>query len=92
EIPADELKVDKSFVMNMLSNKADRKIVEQTIALGHSFDLTVVAEGVEDERVSQELITMGCDFAQGFHYARPLTPDKFAEWVQGWRPGQMRTD
>ena len=92
EIPADELKVDKSFVMNMLANKADRKIVEQTIALAHSFDLAVVAEGVEDERVSQELIAMGCDFAQGFHYARPLTPDKFVEWVQGWRPGQKPTD
>ncbi len=35
---------------------------------------------------------MGCDFAQGFHYARPLTPDKFVEWVQGWRPGQGRSD
>jgi predicted signal transduction protein with EAL and GGDEF domain len=92
EIPADELKIDKSFVMKMLANKGDRKIVEQTIALGHAFDLAVVAEGVEEERVSQELIAMGCDFAQGFHYARPLTPDKFAEWVQGWRPGQTPTD
>lgn len=90
EIPADELKIDKSFVMNMLANKADRKIVEQAIALGHSFDLVVVAEGVEDERVSRELITMGCDFAQGFHFARPLAPDKFLEWAQGWRPGETR--
>ena len=92
EIPADELKVDKSFVMNMLTSKADRKIVEQSIALGHSFDLAVVAEGVEDERVSRELMAMGCDFAQGFHYARPLAPDKFVEWVHGWRQGQGRPD
>ncbi len=90
EIPADELKIDKSFVMNMLANKADRKIVEQTIGLAHSFDLAVVAEGVEDEKVSQELIAMGCDFAQGFHYARPLAPDKFVEWVHGWRRGENR--
>ncbi len=86
EIPADELKIDKSFVINMLVNKADRKIVEQVIALGHSFDLAVVAEGVESEAVSRELIAMGCDFAQGFHYARPLPPDKFVGWVDGWRP------
>jgi EAL domain-containing protein (putative c-di-GMP-specific phosphodiesterase class I)/GGDEF domain-containing protein len=92
EIPADELKIDKSFVMNMLAHKADRKIVEQSIALGHSFDLTVVAEGVEDERIAQQLIAMGCDFAQGFHYARPLAPDKFVEWVHGWRPGERHPD
>ena len=92
EIPADELKIDKSFVMNMLAHKADRKIVEQTIALGHSFDLTVVAEGVEDERIAQQLIALGCDFAQGFHYARPLAPDKFVEWVHGWRPGERHPD
>ena len=92
EIPADELKVDKSFVINMLANKADRRIVEQTVALGHAFDLAVVAEGVEEERVSRELIAMGCDFAQGFHYARPLTPDKLVEWVRGRQPGQARTD
>ena len=90
EIPADELKIDKSFVMNMLANKADRKIVEQTIGLAHSFDLAAVAEGVEDEKVSQELVAMGCDFAQGFHYARPLAPDKFVEWVHGWRRGENR--
>jgi EAL domain-containing protein (putative c-di-GMP-specific phosphodiesterase class I) len=92
QVPADELKIDKSFVLNMLADKADRKIVEQTIALGHSFNLAVVAEGVEDERVSKELIAMGCDFAQGFHYARPLTPEKFVEWVRGWKPGRARAD
>jgi EAL domain-containing protein (putative c-di-GMP-specific phosphodiesterase class I) len=90
EIPADELKIDKSFVMNMQANKADRKIVEQTIGLAHSFDLAVVAEGVEDEMVSQELVAMGCDFAQGFYYAHPLAPDKFLEWVHGWRRGENR--
>lgn len=92
QLPADELKIDKSFVLNMLADKSDRKIVEQTIALGHSFNLAVVAEGVEDERVSKELTAMGCDFAQGYHYARPLTPEKFLEWVQGWKPGRARAD
>jgi EAL domain-containing protein (putative c-di-GMP-specific phosphodiesterase class I) len=90
EIPADELKIDKSFVMNMLANKDDRKVVEQTISLAHAFDLVAVAVGVEDEKVSQELVAMGCDFAQGFHYARPLAPDKFVDWVHGWRRGENR--
>ncbi len=85
EIPADELKIDKSFVMNMLTSKADRRVVEQIVALGHAFDLAVVAEGVENETVSGELAGMGCDFAQGFHYAKPLPPDKLPGWAGEWR-------
>jgi EAL domain-containing protein (putative c-di-GMP-specific phosphodiesterase class I) len=85
EIPADELKIDKSFVMNMLTDEADRKIVEQIIALGRSFDLEVVAEGVENAEVADRLAAMGCDYAQGFHYARPLPPQDFAAWLQEWR-------
>jgi len=85
QIPADELKIDKSFVMNMQADEADRKIVEQIIALGHSFGLEVVAEGVENAEVAQELAVMGCDYAQGFHYAKPLLPQEFPAWTQAWR-------
>lgn len=85
QIPADELKIDKSFVMNMQADRADRKIVEQIIALGHSFNLEVVAEGVENADVAQELAAMGCDFAQGFHFAKPLPPQEFPAWIQAWR-------
>ncbi|MGH8196993.1 MAG: putative bifunctional diguanylate cyclase/phosphodiesterase [Steroidobacteraceae bacterium] len=85
QIPADELKIDKSFVMNMLADDADRKIVEQIIALGHSFDLEVVAEGVETAEVAERLAGMGCDQAQGFHYARPLPPSEVPAWIQAWR-------
>jgi predicted signal transduction protein with EAL and GGDEF domain len=85
EIPADELKIDKSFVMNMLASKADRNVVEQIVALGHAFGLVVVAEGVETETVSGELAAMGCDFAQGFHYAKPLPPDAMPRWAGEWR-------
>lgn len=84
-IPADELKIDKSFVMNMQADRADRKIVEQIIALGHSFGLKVVAEGVENAEVAQELAALGCDYAQGFHYAKPLPPQEFLAWIQAWR-------
>ncbi|HUG04411.1 MAG TPA: EAL domain-containing protein, partial [Steroidobacteraceae bacterium] len=85
EIPADELKIDKSFVMNMLASKPDRTVVEQIVALGHAFGLVVVAEGVENETVSGELAAMGCDFAQGFHYAKPLPPDALPRWAGEWR-------
>jgi diguanylate cyclase len=85
EIPADELKIDKSFVMNMLTSKTDRAVVEQIIALGHGFGLEVVAEGVESEAASQQLVTMGCDYAQGFHYAQPLAPDQLPRWAGEWR-------
>jgi diguanylate cyclase (GGDEF)-like protein len=85
QIPADELKIDKSFVMNMQNDEADRKIVEQIISLGRSFGLEVVAEGVENAEVGAQLARMGCDYAQGFHYARPLPAQEFPAWSQEWR-------
>ncbi len=85
DLPADELKIDKSFVLNMQASKADRRVVEQAIALGHGFGLEVVAVGVENEAVVQELVTMGCDYAQGFHFAKPLSPQEFPAWIQAWR-------
>ena len=84
-IPADELKIDKSFVMNMLADAADARVVEQIIALGHGFGLEVVAEGVETAEVAAKLAVMGCDFAQGFHYAKPLPPQELVSWAQEWR-------
>jgi EAL domain-containing protein (putative c-di-GMP-specific phosphodiesterase class I) len=85
QVPADELKIDKSFVMNMLADEADARIVAQVVALGHSFGLEVVAEGVESAEVAARLGAMGCDYAQGFHYAKPLPPQDFPRWVQEWR-------
>jgi diguanylate cyclase (GGDEF)-like protein len=79
-IPADELKIDKSFVMNMLADPADARVVEQIIALGHGFGLEVVAEGVETAEAAAKLAAMGCDYAQGFHYAKPLPPDELKAW------------
>jgi predicted signal transduction protein with EAL and GGDEF domain len=84
-IPADELKIDKSFVMNMLGDPGDARVVEQIIALGHGFGLEVVAEGVESEEAAAKLAAMGCDFAQGFHYAKPLPPQELVAWAQEWR-------
>jgi len=85
QVPADELKIDKSFVMNMLADEADARIVEQVVALGHSFGLEVVAEGVETREVAARLAEIGCDRAQGFLYAKPLPAEEFPAWIQGWR-------
>jgi predicted signal transduction protein with EAL and GGDEF domain len=85
QVPADELKIDKSFVMNMLADPADARVVEQAVSLGHAFGLEVVAEGVESAEVAARLAAIGCDYAQGFHYARPLAPKDLPAWAQDWR-------
>ena len=85
QIPADEIKIDKSFVFNMLADEADGRIVGQIVALGHSFGLEVVAEGVESAEVAAKLADIGCDYVQGFHYTKPLPPQDLNAWVQEWR-------
>jgi diguanylate cyclase (GGDEF)-like protein len=81
DIPANELKVDKSFVMNMLTHAADRAIVDTVIKLAHAFGLSVVAEGVEDAAILAALRELGCDIAQGYFFSRPLAPAAYATWL-----------
>jgi diguanylate cyclase (GGDEF)-like protein len=73
-LPVDELKIDKSFVMNMAKDASDAMIVRSTIDLAHNMGLAVVAEGVDDEAVLERLRTLGCDMAQGYLLSRPLPP------------------
>ncbi len=89
DMPADELKIDKSFVLNMLNDKRDSHIVRTVIDLAHTFDFAVVAEGVENEAIRNELITMKCDMAQGYLYARPLPQQEFIEWLKQYQPGDF---
>lgn len=72
-----ELKVDRSFVANLVTSPSDAVLVDSTIKLGHALGLTVVAEGVEDQDTLERLRDMGCDSAQGFHIARPVPSDQF---------------
>ncbi|MBV8666113.1 MAG: EAL domain-containing protein [Burkholderiaceae bacterium] len=85
-LPVDELKIDKSFVMNMERDVDDAKIVRSTIDLGHNMGLRVVAEGIESEAVWEILSRMGCDQGQGYFMSRPIAADQFAEWVRQWVP------
>lgn len=80
KIPADELKIDRSFVMNMLADPRDYKIVEHAISLAKSFGLRVVAEGVVSAEMVNVLWALGCDYAQGHHICKPLPADDFLAW------------
>jgi len=80
-IPADELKIDKSFVMPMAYDTDNLNIINLIIQLAHSFNIQVVAEGVEDEKSLQLLEKLGCDYAQGYHVLRPVPNDDFVAWL-----------
>ena len=80
-LPLTELKIDKSFVMNMQVDDNDAVIVRSLIELGRNLGLQVVAEGVENERVSNELTDLGCDLAQGFYSSRPMPPEEVVRWM-----------
>lgn len=85
ELPADELKIDRSFVMGMLTDSGDAKIVEHSIGIAKSFGLAVVAEGVEDKESLEALQRMGCDIAQGYYVCKPLPADEFISFCQASR-------
>ncbi len=80
-LPVGELKIDQSFVSNVLLDEQDEVIVRSTIELGHNLGLVVVAEGVENNEVLERLQTLGCDIAQGYCISRPLAPRQFMSWL-----------
>jgi len=82
QLPVDILKIDQSFVANMIDSLADRRIVQSVIDLAHNFDLTVVAEGVEDEETLDTLSLIGCQRAQGFHVGKPMPSSELEQWLQ----------
>ena len=81
-LPVDSLKIDKSFVIEMLDNENDAIIVQSTIDLAHNLGLTVIAEGVENKETMQRLRKLKCDIAQGYHITKPLPQVELLEWLQ----------
>jgi diguanylate cyclase (GGDEF)-like protein len=81
--PIDTLKIDRSFV-TQLDQHANRVIVRTIVNLAHSLGLSVVAEGIETERQYLALKGMGCEFAQGFHFSRPIFLDRIEEFIAGY--------
>ena len=86
-LPLDELKIDKSLVMNLQSPK-DEAIVRTAIELGHQLGLSVVAEGVEDAQTLERVRAQSCDSAQGFYISKPLPAEDFPAWVRRWAKQQ----
>lgn len=85
-LPIDIVKVDRSFVMDVLTNRASSAVVEFSVDLAGHLGLDVVAEGVEDAATMDRLRELGCDVAQGYHLSRPLDPDDLLTWVAARRP------
>jgi diguanylate cyclase (GGDEF)-like protein len=81
-VPADELKLDRSFVLGMVEDPQDAAIVGSVVGLGRALGLRVVAEGVETPQVWQRLAELGCDVAQGFGLARPMPAPQFERWAR----------
>jgi EAL domain-containing protein (putative c-di-GMP-specific phosphodiesterase class I) len=84
-IPATELKIDRSFILDMHLNERDRIIVQKTIEMGHELGMHVIAEGVETLDQLNFLRLHGCDSAQGYFFSRPLPPGEFVTWLDTYR-------
>jgi diguanylate cyclase (GGDEF)-like protein/PAS domain S-box-containing protein len=85
-LPANLIKIDQTFVRDMLIDADDFAIVEGVIALAKSFKRDVIAEGVETVKHGKALLKVGCELAQGYGIARPMPASDIPSWVQGWKP------
>ncbi|MCG6656910.1 EAL domain-containing protein [Halomonas campisalis] len=85
-LPADRLKIDRTFIRDMLDDTGDLAIVKGIIGLAEAFEFQVIAEGVETEAQGRRLIALGCEQAQGFGIARPMPSRDLVEWSACWQP------
>ena len=79
-LPVSEIKIDRSFIMDMSIDADDRVIVNTTLQMSHNLGLMVVAEGIEDHETLTSLKEMGCDLAQGYFICRPIARNKLLDW------------
>lgn len=80
-LPIQALKIDKSFIDDLLVDSQDRVIVESTITMAHNLGLKTVAEGVENEATFRELVRLGIDSLQGYYFSRPLAASAMTDWL-----------
>jgi EAL domain-containing protein (putative c-di-GMP-specific phosphodiesterase class I) len=85
KLPVDTLKIDQSFVRDMLNDSEDMGIVECVIRLGEAFGKHIVAEGVETLTQGEALLAMNCCLVQGYGIAKPMPPDQFPAWAATWK-------
>ncbi len=89
QFPVSRLKIDQSFVRDVLTNDQDASITEAVINMGHSLGLKVIAEGVETQEQLEFLRDRGCDEGQGYYFSHPLDPDAFIAFVTSHAPREM---
>jgi len=85
-LPVEVIKIDQSFIRDMLQDKDDLAVVSGVLSLGHSFGLEVVAEGVETAEHGVQLMKMGCEIAQGYGISKPIAAEKVVAWVNAYQP------
>jgi EAL domain-containing protein (putative c-di-GMP-specific phosphodiesterase class I) len=87
-LPVHELKIDKSFVLNLDKDIDDQKIVRSTIEMAHNLGLTTIAEGVENSPSIEMLKSMNCDAIQGYFLSKPITSDDLISWLETFNSQQ----
>ncbi len=86
ELPIKSLKIDRSFIIDMTESEKNLKLVENIINLTLGMEKQVIAEGVETVEQGEILLSLGCEYAQGFAIAKPMTATKLATWIKEWKP------
>ena len=80
-LPLSKLKIDKSFIMDMIDDDNDAMIVRSTIDLAHNLGMEVIAEGIEEKEILELLEVLGCGLGQGYYISRPISGDDFKKWI-----------
>ena len=91
QLPVQELKIDRSFVQHLTEDDNDKLIVKSTVELAHNMNLSVVAEGIEDEQALLWLKEQGCQLAQGYYISKPVPADAFEQWLDDTEYNVIRT-
>lgn len=91
-LPVDTLKIDRTFVRDMLDDEDDLAIVNSVIGLAHTFKRKVIAEGVETPRHAKKLLSLNCELAQGYGIAKPMPAAEVAAWLQDWAAAKVRAN
>jgi EAL domain-containing protein (putative c-di-GMP-specific phosphodiesterase class I) len=86
KLPVDEIKIDKSFVINMKDDENDASIIRATVGLAHDLGLHVVAEGVENQESQDLLQALNCEYAQGYHICKPAPANEISKLLSNYTP------
>lgn len=88
-LPFDKIKIDRMFIKDIETNGNTREIVRSTIGIVHILGMEVVAEGVETKETVEILKNMGCDYAQGYYYTKPLAYREFIDWHKKYKASEV---